>query len=164
MSAAVQGAKALPRKGVITKHQYTLHARYLNTASTAIPYCQPQSEHPPETTTSRPGTNMTPDTARDTTQGNGVPAASLLSLPMGSEALTRPAPAESRDSSERPLCARVSSAAAMPSAARCASERGSAPSAAAATTCCSVGACSHRSTTCRPPPPGAPLSGHQVPN
>ena len=42
----------LHRKEMITRHHHTLHQRCLITDATVIPNHLPQSEHPPETTTS----------------------------------------------------------------------------------------------------------------
>ena len=48
----------LQRRDLITKHQFALH---LIRDSTVIPNSLPQSEHPQETTTSRPGANAAPE-------------------------------------------------------------------------------------------------------
>ena len=53
-----QCACYLQRKDMTTQHQFALH---LLGDSTVIPNYLPQSEHPPETTTSRPGTNTAPE-------------------------------------------------------------------------------------------------------
>ena len=49
---------ALQRKDMVAKHQFALH---FIRDSTVMPDYLPQSEHPPETTTSRPGTNAAPE-------------------------------------------------------------------------------------------------------
>ena len=58
--ATTEHSLDLQRRDMITKHQFALH---LIRDSTVIPNQLPQSEHPQETATSRPGTNTAPERA-----------------------------------------------------------------------------------------------------